>query len=53
MHRQALDHMGVATAAPGFRAPPAPPDGLPAGPLREWSYEALFDDLPIRDPVLA
>jgi hypothetical protein len=26
--------------------------GLPAGPPREWSYEALFDDLPIPDPVL-
>jgi len=37
--RQILTHLGLPTAAPGFRAPPAPPDGLPAGPPREWSYE--------------
>ena len=45
--------LGLSTAAPSFRAPPDPPDGLAADQLREGSYEALFDDLPIRDPVLA
>jgi hypothetical protein len=51
--RQILDHLGLSTAAPSFRAPPDPP--------REWSYEPLFDlpvrrtqtgDLPIPDPLL-
>ena len=52
--RQILTHLGLPTAAPGFRAPPAPP--------REWSYEPLFDlpvrrtqtgDLPVPDPLIA
>jgi len=35
------------------RAPPDPPDGRGADPPREWSYELLFDDFPVPDPVLA
>jgi hypothetical protein len=50
--QQILEHLGLSTAAPSFRAPHDLPDGLAADPLREWSYEALFDDLPIPDPVL-
>ncbi len=49
--RQILDHLALPTAAPSFRAPPDPPDGLPADPPREWSYEPLFDDLPVPDPL--
>jgi len=48
--RQILEHLGLSTAAPSFRAPPDPPDGLPADPPREWSYELLFD-LPVRLPA--
>ena len=51
--RQILEHLGLSTAAPSFRAPPDPPDGRGADPPREWSYELLFDDLPVPDPVLA
>jgi hypothetical protein len=40
------------TASASFRAPPDPPDGRGADPPREWSYELLFDDLPVPDPVL-
>ncbi len=47
-----LDHLGLATVAPSFRAPPDPPDGSAGDPPREWSYEPFFDDLPIPDPVL-
>ena len=50
--RQILEHLGLSTAALSLRAPPDPPDGLAADQLREWSYEALFDDLPILDPLL-
>ena len=50
--RQILDHLGLPTAAPSFRAPPDPPDALPAYPPREWSYEPLFDDLPVSDPLI-
>jgi hypothetical protein len=39
--RQILAHLGLPTAAPSFRAPPDPPDGLPADPPREWSCEPL------------
>jgi hypothetical protein len=42
--RQILEHLGLSTAAPSFRAPPDPP--------RESSYEPLLDDLPVPDPVL-
>ena len=51
--RQILDHLGLPTAAPSIRAPAAPPDSLAADQPREWSYEPLFEDLPIPDPVLA
>jgi len=27
-------------------------DGLPADQRHEWSYEPLFDDLPVPDPVI-
>jgi len=50
--RQILEHLGLSTAAPSFRAPPDPPDGRGADPPREWSYELLFDDLPVPDPVI-
>jgi hypothetical protein len=50
--RQILAHLGLPTAAPSLRAPPDQPDGLPADPPREWSYELLFDDLPVPDPVI-
>jgi len=43
---QILDHLGLPTAAPSFRVPLDPPDGLPAGPPREWSHEPLFDHPP-------
>jgi hypothetical protein len=36
-----------------FAQPPDPPDGRGADPPREWSYELLFDDLPVPDPVRA
>ena len=54
--RQILDHLGLPTAAPQLRAPPALPDrGTPAGPpggqgadqVRAWSSEPFFDDLPL------
>lgn len=48
-----LDHLGLPTAAPSFRAPPGPTDAPAADQPREWSYEPLFDHLPISDPVLA
>jgi hypothetical protein len=48
--RQILAHLGLPTGAPSFRAPPDPPDGVPAGRPREWSYEPLFD-LPVRLPA--
>ena len=51
--RHILDHLGLPTAAPSLRAPPDPSDALAAEQPREWSYEPLFDDLPISDPVLA
>jgi len=50
--RQILDHLGLPTGVPHLRAPPDPPDALAAQQPREWSYEPLFDDLPIPDPVL-
>ena len=50
--RRSLDHLGLPTAAPQFRAPPDPPDALAAQQPREWSYEPVFDDLPIPDPLL-
>ena len=50
--RQILDHLRLPTTAPSLRAPPDPPDDLAADQPREWSYEPLFDDLPIPDPVL-
>ena len=42
-----LDHLGLPSAAPRFRAPPDSPDPLAAQQPREWSYEPLFD-LPVR-----
>ena len=51
--RRSLDHLGLPTAVPHLRAPPDPSDALAAHQPREWSYEPLFDDLPISDPVLA
>ena len=51
--RQILAHLGLPTTGPSFRAPPDPPDGLPADPPREWSYEPLFGDIPVPDPVTA
>jgi len=51
--RHILAHLGLPTGAPSFRAPPDPPDGLPLDPPREWSYELLFDDRPVPDPVRA
>ena len=52
--RQILEHFGLSTATPSFRAPPDPPDGRGADPPREWSYDLLFDDLPVvPDPVRA
>jgi hypothetical protein len=51
--RQILEHLGLSTAAPSFRAPPDPLDGRGADPPREWSYELFFDDLPVPDPVRA
>jgi hypothetical protein len=51
--RKILTHLGLPTAAPSLRAPPAPPEGLGAAQLREWSYEPCFDDLPVADPVMA
>jgi hypothetical protein len=50
--RQILDHLGLPTGAPQLRAPPDPPDALAAQQPREWSYEPVFDDLPIPDPLL-
>ena len=50
--RQILDHLRLPTTAPSLRAPPDPPDDLAADQPREWSYEPLFDDLPVPDPVL-
>jgi hypothetical protein len=50
--RHILDHLGLSTGAPSFRAPPDAPDGLLAGPPNEWSYEPLFDDLPVPDAVI-
>jgi hypothetical protein len=50
--RQILDHLGFPTAAPSLRAPPDPLDALAAQQPREWSYEPLFDDLPLPDPLL-
>ncbi|MBI4574380.1 MAG: hypothetical protein HY713_13975 [candidate division NC10 bacterium] len=50
--RQILDHLGLPTAAPSFRAPPDPPDGQQADPSRKWSYEPLFDSLPVLDPLI-
>ena len=44
--QEILEHLGLSTAAPTFRAPPDPPDGRAADQLHEWSYEALFD-LPV------
>jgi len=49
--RQILDHLGLPTAPLSFRAPPDQPDGLAADRPREWSYEPLFDGLPVPDPV--
>ena len=51
--RHILNHLGVPTAAPSFRAPPEPPEGLLADPLHAWSSEPLLNDLPAADPVLA
>ena len=51
--RQILEHLGLSTAAPSFRAPPAPPDGRGADPPRAWSYDLLCADLPVPDPVRA
>ena len=39
--RQILEHLGLSTAAPSFRAPPDPPNDLAAHQPRQWSYEAL------------
>ena len=50
--RQILDHWGLPSEAANLRAPPDPPGGQAADPPREWSYEPLFDDLPIPDPML-
>jgi hypothetical protein len=50
--RQILTHLALPTSAPGFRAPPAPPNGLAADRPREWSYEPLFDNLPVPDPLI-
>jgi hypothetical protein len=49
--RQILDHLGLPSAAPRFRAPPDSPDPFAAQQPREWSYEPLFDDL-LPDPLL-
>ena len=46
-----LDHLGLPSAAPRFRAPPDSPDPLAAQQPREWSYEPLFD-LPVRRTCL-
>jgi len=48
--RQILDHLGLASTPPSFRAPPDQPDGGAAERPREWAYEPLFDDLAIPDP---
>jgi hypothetical protein len=50
--RQILDHLGLASTPPSFRAPPDQPDGGAAERPREWAYEPLFDDLAIPDPLL-
>jgi hypothetical protein len=49
--RQILDHLGLPTAAPSLRAPLDQPDGRVAAHSRDWSYEPLFDDLPVPEPV--
>ena len=49
--RQILDHLGLPTPAPRLRAPPDPPKDLAAEPPREWSYEPIFEDLPLPDPL--
>lgn len=51
--RQILDHLGLSTGAASLRAPPDSPEGQAAEPAREWSYEPLFDDLPLPDPAIA
>ena len=49
--RQILDHLGLPTGAASLPAPPDLPGAQAADPPREWSYEPLFDDLPIPDPI--
>ncbi len=51
--RQILDHLGLATAAPSFRAPPDPPASPVAVHSRDRSYDPLVDNLPIPDPTIA
>ena len=46
--RQILDHLAGPAAAPSLRAPP---DGRVAAHSRDWSYQPLFDDLPVPEPV--
>ena len=51
--RQILDPLGLPTTAPRLRAPPDPPEDLAADQPRQWSYEPVFDALPIPDPMIA
>lgn len=50
--RQILDHLGLPAVAPSLRAPPDLAGGQAADHPRAWSYEPVFDDLPIPDPML-
>jgi hypothetical protein len=49
---QILGYLVLPAATPRLRAPPNPPEGLAADQPREWSYEPVFDDLPLPDPTL-
>jgi len=51
--RQILEQLGLPTGAAKLRAPPDPGRGQTADHPREWSYEPVFDDLPVLDPATA
>ena len=50
--RQILDHLGLPAVAPSLRAPPDLAGGQAADHTHAWSYEPVFDDLPIPDLML-
>jgi hypothetical protein len=47
-----LTHLGLPSGGSSLRAPPDQTNDLAGDQPHEWSYDRLFDDLPIPDSAI-